>query len=208
MRRVFIGLENINPDNLIAAKKRQNKITEYRAMLQKWRDHGAITYAGYILGFPGDTKESIIRDIGIIKRELPLDILEFFFLTPLPGSEDHKVLSKKGVWMDPDMNKYDLNHRVSHHSKMSDAEWEEAYRAAWLTFYTPDHVRTILRRSAACKIGRPNTTLSTILWFYLMILFENVHPLEGGAFRLKFRRDRRHGLQARKPVGVLSALRP
>ena len=119
MRRVFIGLENINPDNLIAAKKRQNKITEYREMLQKWRDHGAITYAGYILGFPADTKESIVRDIEIIKRELPLDILEFFFLTPLPGSEDHKVLWQKGVWMDPDMNKYDLNHRVSHHPQMS-----------------------------------------------------------------------------------------
>src|SRR5271166_4608135 len=87
VRRVFIGLENINPDNLIAAKKRQNKITEYREMLQKWRYHGAITYAGYILGFLGDTKDSIVRDIEIIKRELPLDILEFFFLTPLPGSE-------------------------------------------------------------------------------------------------------------------------
>ena len=35
-RRVFIGLENINPDNLIGAKKRQNKITDYREMLQKW----------------------------------------------------------------------------------------------------------------------------------------------------------------------------
>ncbi len=200
VRRVFIGLENINPDNLIAAKKRQNKITEYREMLQKWRDHGAITYAGYILGFPADTKESILRDIGIIKHELPIDILEFFFLTPLPGSEDHKVLSAKGVWMDPDMNKYDLNHRVSHHPKMSDREWEEAYRAAWLTFYTPDHIRTILRRSAACPIGRPKTTLSTILWFYLMVLFEGVHPLEGGAVRLKFRRDRRHGLPRENPL--------
>jgi hypothetical protein len=164
-------------------------------MLQKWRDHGAITYAGYILGFPGDTKESIVRDIEIIKRELPLDILEFFFLTPLPGSEDHKVLSAKGIWMDPDMNKYDLNHRVSHHGKMSDSEWEEAYRAAWAAYYTPEHIRTILRRSAACKLGRPGTTLSTILWFYLMILFEGVHPLEGGALRLKFRRDRRHGMR-------------
>src|SRR6516162_7609804 len=32
VRRVFIGLENINPDNLLGAKKRQNKITEYRKM--------------------------------------------------------------------------------------------------------------------------------------------------------------------------------
>ena len=117
VRRVFIGLENINPENLIAAKKRQNKITEYRVMLQKWRAHGALTYAGYILGFPADTKESILRDIEIIERELPLDILEFFFLTPLPGSEDHKRLHAKGVWMDPDINKYDLNHRVSHHAE-------------------------------------------------------------------------------------------
>lgn len=199
VRRVFIGLENINPDNLIAAKKRQNKITEYREMLQKWRDHGAITYAGYILGFPADTKQTIVRDIEIIKRELPIDILEFFFLTPLPGSEDHKVLSHSGIWMDPDMNKYDLNHRVSHHSKMSDTEWEKAYHAAWAAFYTPEHVRTILRRSAACMLGRPATTLSTILWFYLMILFEGVHPLEGGAFRLKFRRDRRFGSKIESP---------
>src|SRR5207253_7225548 len=141
-------------------KKRQNKITEYREMLQQWREHGAITYAGYILGFPADRKETILRDIEIIKRELSVDILEFFFLTPLPGSEDHKVLTQKGVWMDPDMNKYDLNHRVANHSKMSNPEWEDAYRAAWEAFYTPEHIRTILRRAAASRLGRPSTTLS------------------------------------------------
>jgi Radical SAM superfamily len=200
VRRVFIGLENINPDNLLAAKKRQNKITDYRVMLQKWRDHGAITYAGYILGFPADTKESILRDIEIIKRELPIDILEFFFLTPLPGSEDHKTLLSKSVWMDGDLNKYDLNHRVSHHGKMSDREWEEAYRAAWLAYYTPEHLRTILRRCAASKVSRPNTTLTTILWFLLMILFEGVHPLEGGAVRLKYRRDRRPSFRRESPL--------
>ncbi len=200
VRRVFIGLENINHDNLMAANKRQNKITEYRIMLQKWRQHGAITYAGYILGFPGDTKESIKRDIEIIKRELPLDILEFFFLTPLPGSEDHKGLWTKGVWMDPDMNKYDLNHRVAHHSKMSDAEWEEAYRTAWETYYTPEHIRTILRRAAANPLGRTKTTLTTILWFYLAFKYEGVHPLEAGIFRLKFRRDRRLSLRTESPL--------
>ena len=197
--RVFLGLENINPDNLIAAKKRQNKITEYRVMLQKWREHGALTYAGYILGFPGDTKASILRDIEIIKRELPLDILEFFFLTPLPGSEDHRTFLGKGVWMDPDLNKFDLNHRVWHHSHMSDTEWEEAYRAAWDSYYSPDHVRTILRRAATNRLRYLKSVLSSILWFNLMIPYENVHPLEGGAFRLKFRRDRRPGMPLESP---------
>jgi radical SAM superfamily enzyme YgiQ (UPF0313 family) len=198
--RVFIGLENINPDNLIAAKKRQNKITEYRAMLQKWRDHGALTCAGYILGFPADTKETIARDIDIIKRELPLDLLEFFFLTPLPGSEDHKRLLDKGVWMDPDLNKYDLAHRVSHHGKMSDQEWEEAYRSAWARYYTLDHVRTILRRAGVNRLRYLKSITSTLLWFHLMIEYENLHPLEGGALRLKYRKDRRPGLPIESPV--------
>ena len=130
---------------------------------------------------------------------MPLDILELFYLTPLPGSEDHKLLVEKGVWMDPDMNKYDLNHRVTHHSKMSDAEWEDALQAAWASFYSPDHIRTILRRVAASPKGRPGTTLSTLLWFKLVHTYEGVHPLEGGAFRLKFRRDRRSGLPIESP---------
>jgi hypothetical protein len=194
VRRVFIGLENINPENLLAAKKRQNRITEYRAMLQAWREAGAITCAGYIIGFPGDTKDSILRDVEIIKRELPLDILEFFVLTPLPGSEDHKLLWQEGAWMDADLNKYDLHHRVTHHARMSHDEWDEAYRAAWANYYTPAHIGTILRRAAAHPAGRPKTTLTTLLWFKLVAQFEGVHPLEGGAFRLKFRRDRRYGM--------------
>src|SRR3989337_1229859 len=56
--RVFIGLENINPANLIAAKQRQNKITEYRKMLLERKPAGIMTFAGYILGFPNDTPAS------------------------------------------------------------------------------------------------------------------------------------------------------
>ena len=82
--RVFIGLENINPDNLAASKKRQNNITEYRRMLQMWKSKGIIIYAGYIIGFPNDRKETVLRDIEVIKKELPIDILDLFVLTPLP----------------------------------------------------------------------------------------------------------------------------
>src|SRR5246127_2605697 len=70
-------------------------------MLLAWKAVGIWTYAGYILGFPNDTPESARRDIEIIKKEMPLDVLEFFFLTPLPGSEDHKVLWTKGAALDP-----------------------------------------------------------------------------------------------------------
>ena len=150
--RVFIGLENINPDNLKAAKKPQNKITEYRKMLLAWKAQGIFTYAGYILGFPADTAESIRRDIEIIQRELPLDIVEWVILTPLPGSEDHKILWKKGEWMDPNLNDYDFEHVVAGHSKMSREEWQSIYQEAWTLYYSRAHVETLLKRGAACGV--------------------------------------------------------
>jgi hypothetical protein len=174
--RVFIGLENINPANLIAAKKRQNKITEYRKMLLEWKRYGIMTFAGYILGFPNDTPESIRHDLDIIKKELPLDMLEFFVLTPLPGSEDHKVLAEKGVWMDPDMNKYELEHVVTAHPKMSQAEWQEAYRTAWGIFYTEEHLETVLRRAYACGINI-RSLMPVLFWFSSAVPVENLHPV-------------------------------
>ena len=197
--RVFIGLENINPANLIAAKKRQNKITEYRRMLLEWKRVGIITYAGYILGFPADTPETIRQDLEIIKKELPLDMLEFFILTPLPGSEDHKVLHEKGVWMDPDMNKYDVEHVVTAHGKMTDDEWRRAYRTAWDIYYTPDHLETIIRRAYASGINI-RSLMPVLFWFSSAVPIENLHPLQWGIFRIKHRLDRRAGLPIESPL--------
>jgi len=191
--RVFIGLENINPDNLAAAKKRQNKITEYRKMLLAWKAQGILTLAGYILGFPADTADTIKRDIEIIQNELPLDILEFFCLTPLPGSEDHQRLWKDGVAMDADLNKYDLEHVCTAHPRMSLQEWQAVYRNAWSLYYTPAHMKTLLHRAAAT--GVPLGSLMRLLVrFALTVPLEDVHPLQGGILRLKHPSERRPGL--------------
>jgi hypothetical protein len=191
--RVFIGIESVNPDTLIAAKKRQNRITAYRKLLLAWKAVGAVTYAGYILGFPNDTPESIKRDIAIIQRELPIDMMEFFCLTPLPGSEDHQILYRKGVAMDPDMNKYDTEHAVTAHPTMSQTQWETIYRDAWGLYYTQEHLERILRRAGAARINL-SSLAGTLLHFSQFATVENVHPLQGGLLRLKFRRDRRTSL--------------
>ena len=192
VKRVFIGLENINPANLMGAKKRQNKITEYRAMLLAWKRVRVLTYAGYILGFPNDTLESILHDIDVIKRELPVDLLEFFYLTPLPGSEDHLKLFRASAPLDPDLNKYDLNHVTTTHPRMSAEEWNRAYRLAWERYYTPDHIETIMKRTAATR-GNVSNALFLITWFTGSIKIEKIHPLESGLLRRRFRRARRPG---------------
>lgn len=197
--RVFIGLETINAESLKAAKKKQNKFDEYRSMLDAWHDAGALTYAGYILGFPADTPESILEDIKTIQRELPIDLLEFFILTPLPGSEDHKVLFEKGVEMEKDMNNYDVVHVTTAHATMSDKEWLGIYEKAWDAYYTPEHVETVIRRAQTWGFDMDNM-MQKLLHFYACPKIEKMHPLEGGLLRLKYRLDRRYGMPIENPL--------
>src|SRR5271166_1166300 len=168
-------------------------------MFLAWRAQRVITYAGYILGFPGDTPERIAHDIRTVQRELPVDLLEFFILTPLPGSADHQQLCQNGVWMDPDMNKYDLEHVTTGHSVMTARDWQQVYRQAWDLYYSAEHIETIFCRAKASGI-KPVRLLNHILQFYFTFLQENVHPLQGGYFRRKLRRERRAGLPRENPL--------
>jgi radical SAM superfamily enzyme YgiQ (UPF0313 family) len=196
--RVFIGLESINPDSLKGARKKQNKISEYRKMLLEWKHAGVTVFAGYILGFPGDTPQSIIRDIQIIQRELPIDLLEFHCLTPLPGSEDHQKLFHQKAYLDPDLNKYDLEHVCAEHPIMSTQEWEQVYLDAWKTFYTPEHMKTVMRRAMATG-SNPGNMLLLLTWYWGCIELEKVHPLQGGYLRRKYRKERRPTMPLESP---------
>lgn len=192
--QIFMGLENINQANLLSINKPQNKINDYKNMILAWKRYPVILIAGYIIGLPNDSYQSVMNDIETIKRELALDILYFTVITPLPGSEDHKKLFDQGVWMDPDLNKYDLNHRVTHHTTMSDEEWDLTYADAWNTFYTFDHMKTILKRRVALKNGRKLTTVNRLIMYKEYKRLYRVHSLEGGIIRIKRRKERRPSL--------------
>jgi hypothetical protein len=198
-KRVFIGLENVNPANLSGARKNQNKITEYRRMLLEWKRSGAMIFCGYIIGFPNDTPDSISHDIEIIQRELPTDIVEFTCLTPLPGSEDHRKLYESGVPLDADLNRYDVNHVTAPHPRMTREEWEAIYARVNDLYYTDEHAETVMRRCVATGAS-PGKTMSNLIWFRGSAQIERVHPVEGGFLRLKFRRDRRAGLPLESPL--------
>jgi hypothetical protein len=198
--QIFIGLENINADNLEAAKKRQNRVEEYREMFLAWKRHAVVIHCGYIIGFPNDTYASIMHDIEVLKEELAVDTIYLNYLTPLPGSEDHKRLAEAGVWMDPDLTKYDLSHRVTHHPRMSDEEWERAYRDAHRSFYSWEHMERIIKRMAALGSNKKLTTVNRLLAYREAVRLEGVAKLESGYIRVKRRGQRRSGLPRENPL--------
>jgi radical SAM superfamily enzyme YgiQ (UPF0313 family) len=199
VRRVFIGLESINPASLASAHKKQNKIAEYRKMLLAWKAAGAIIFAGYIVGFPGETPETVLHDIRVLQRELAIDLLEPHCLTALPGSADHQALHRAGEYLDPDLNRYDLEHVTTKHPTMTEAEWSKLYRDTWKLFYTPSHMKTVIRRARATGISTANVMV-LLLWFHFCIVYEKIDPLQGGYLRRKHRRDRRPTLPRESPL--------
>jgi hypothetical protein len=92
--------------------------------------------------------------------------------------------------MDPDMNKYDLEHVCTGHSQMSPEEFQDIYYRAWDAFYTPEHVETLMRRALVSGMN-PRRVMRVALWFYACHAIEKVHPLQGGRVRRKYRLDRR-----------------
>jgi radical SAM superfamily enzyme YgiQ (UPF0313 family) len=192
--QVFIGMESVNPQNLAAEGKKQNKVEEYRSIIQEWHDAGVLVHTGYIIGLPWDSKQQVARDIEFLKNEVGPDQASFFMLTPLPGSHDHREMKKRGEWMDSDFNKRDSFHATIEHPLMSAEEWTEAYESAWKNFYSKENMVRSLSRWADQPKNYWNL-MSIFFWYKNAALIEKQHPMIAGFFRLKDRTTRRPGYQ-------------
>jgi radical SAM superfamily enzyme YgiQ (UPF0313 family) len=188
--QVFIGMETVNPKNLPATGKRQNRVERYREMIDTWHEAGIACHVGYIIGFPHDTVSSVRRDVLHLRDEIRVDQASFFMLAPLPGSRDHAEMVQRGEWIDPDYNRYDSFHPTMRHPRMSAEEWSGAYHDAWSEFYSIEGMKSILERTADESYWN---VLKNFLWYRYATLVENTHPMIGGFFRLKDRRQRRPG---------------
>lgn len=186
--QVFLGVESLNEKNLEAADKNQNCVDEMGEMVDAWHKVGCACHAGYIVGFPFDTPESVRGDVEKLKA-LGFDQCSFFMLTPLPGSADHVHLKASGEYMDPDLNNYDSCHETLHLPHFKPGEWFRTYVKAWESFCNFQTIRKVLSRA------NPHTywgILKNYMW-YKSAFLEGIHPMYSGLWRVKPRVDRRPG---------------
>jgi hypothetical protein len=189
---VFIGMESVDPGNLAAAGKKQNQVAEYSQLINAYRDAGISTHVGYIIGFPFDSPESVRRDVLYLMNDVKPDHASFFMLMPLPGSMDHLMMAKRGVWMHPDYNLYDSHHEVVVHPRFKGGEWKESYFEAWRMFYGFENMKAVLQRSPKNLYWN---NFARFIWYKNSIQTEQRHPMMCGFFRLKGRKSRRPGYE-------------
>lgn len=184
---VFIGLETINPENVLATGKRQNKVHQFVEMVETWRRARVLVYGAYIIGLPHDTPESVRRELAILRDRIKVDEVSFFMLTPLPGSRDHLEMVRKRVPLDADLNNYDSFHETFRHPNIAPGEWQGLYREAWNMFYFKEHMVDVLLRT-------PPERYWKMFWLFLWNRYSmllRTHPMITGFIRLKDRKGRR-----------------
>ncbi len=189
--QVFFGVESVNKQNLRSQEKFQNQVSEYQDLMSHCHSLGLACHAGYILGLPFDTRETIREDIGELQR-FGFDSASFYILTPLPGSKDHQKWWKERRWMDKDFNTYDSAHVSVKPERMTREELMEAYRGAWEQFYSTDYMVSVLKR------WRHNwryywDRLFFFAWYLSASRIERLHPMNCGFWTVRRRNERRSG---------------
>ncbi|MFH1642969.1 MAG: radical SAM protein [Nanoarchaeota archaeon] len=77
-------------------RKLANRHFDYsnlKEKIQLLRLHNIITWGFFVLGFPGETKETLIKTYRFSK-EVGVDFADFTLFIPIPGSEIYKSLTK------------------------------------------------------------------------------------------------------------------
>jgi hypothetical protein len=190
--QVFFGVESVNRENLRAQGKFQNQVVEYKDLVAHCHSLGIACHAGYILGLPFDTQESLKQDIAELQRMM-FDSASFYILSPLPGSKDHQRWWREKRWMHEDFNVYDSAHVAVKPERMSCDELMDAYHNAWEQFYSTGHMVNILKLWR----GRHhvyNERLSFFMWYLYSSRIERLHPMNCGFWTVRRRTERRRGL--------------
>ena len=206
--QAFVGIESLNPDNLNFATKYQNtddrkhhmKIDEararvlekYRRVVDNWHRVGISVHAGYMLGFPFDGPDCGRVAAQTLKR-LGFDIVSFFIMTPLPGTEDQVRYVKEGQIADWDFNNLDSQHVTLKHDKLDHSAWMRAYRDAFIGFYSIGNLlHTIFTVSGGRGLKLDARTNSMRQFIYYFFSYrQGRHPMVGGIWQIRRRDVRR-----------------
>jgi magnesium-protoporphyrin IX monomethyl ester (oxidative) cyclase len=118
---------------------------KHAAIVDKCRQLGIETQASYILGFPGETREDMLRTVEFAER-LDTDAVGFYKLTPYPGTVYWQMLDENTV---PLHNYCKFDNEVSVNEYLSSEEifailteaYESFYRKRKIPYDRPDTLR-------------------------------------------------------------------
>lgn len=144
LQRTAFGVESGDPSILLSIDKRLDLDT-IRKAFKNARSVGLETIGFFIIGLPGDTRESMQRTIDLAIELDPL-IANFSMMTPYPGTRVYEQVKREGRLLIHDWEDYVFFEQKARYElgDLTAELVEEMYRKAYRQFYL--RPRPILRR--------------------------------------------------------------
>jgi radical SAM superfamily enzyme YgiQ (UPF0313 family) len=141
LRSLFIGFETLNPANLRAQRKRQNRIRDYNAAIRRTHDLGVMINGSFVFGMDDDDETVFDRSLEWAIQQ-GIETATFHILTPYPGTALHRRLAAQGRITTDNWDLYDTRHAVYRPAMMTADTLESGYWRAYDDFF---RWRSILR---------------------------------------------------------------
>lgn len=127
----YVGIESGSQRILDLMKKRLN-LEQIRTGVEMISKSGILVSGFFIIGYPGETREDILKTINFAKS-LPLFKAHFFHFTALPATEAYETLLREGKISGPDDSMFmDVSYVPE---GLSAKELKELLKKAYLDFY-------------------------------------------------------------------------
>lgn len=105
---VYIGLESVNPQTLVAYNKHQT-VDDIKNCIRILHSHGIRVHGMFVFGADTDTMHTIRETVAFAKQNR-IDSVQFLILTPLPGTRYYRELDAKNRITTKDWSLYDAHH--------------------------------------------------------------------------------------------------
>lgn len=135
LKRTAFGVESGDPEILKSVDKKVDMDT-IREAFQNAKAVGLETIGFFIIGLPGETRETMQRTIDFAIELDPL-IANFSMMTPYPGTQVYEIVQRQGRMLIKDWEDYVFFEQQARYEmgEMTAELVEEMYRKAYRQFY-------------------------------------------------------------------------
>jgi radical SAM superfamily enzyme YgiQ (UPF0313 family) len=159
---VWLGVES-GSELILGAMNKKIKIEQTKQAYKTANQVGLMTIANVVLGFPGETEQTALQTINLVK-ELNPDDVGFYIATPYPGTPMYDEVVKNGWLRVTDFDKYDTAGSTFETPTLSMQKAAELRAKAYQDFYLrPRYVLKMMRRGGVYGLAAVKTSGAYLL---------------------------------------------
>jgi radical SAM superfamily enzyme YgiQ (UPF0313 family) len=146
-KQLFLGLDSISQQSMVAVNKGFNRVEEYFRIIERIHSHGIAVQAGIVFGFDHDTPDIFEETVDFLEQA-GIQNATFNILTPFPGTPLFRQMEADGRILSRDWRRYNSRDDVVYQPKqMTAAELLAGFRYANERFYSLGSIAKRLSRS-------------------------------------------------------------